>query len=346
MGINLKDLVQKKEIQIKDLKDKKIVVDSFNVLYQFLTTIRQYDGTPLMDSKGRVTSHLVGLFSRVSKLLEEGVLPIFVFDGVAPELKKAERERRKALKLEAKEKYEKAEREGDTEEMKKYASRQVKLDAEIVEQSKKLLILMGLPVVQAPSEGEAQAAYMVMNGDAYAVASQDYDSLLFGAPRLIQNLTISGKKKNKGKLSYGTVKPEMIELNKFLETLELTREQLVYLAILVGTDFNVGGVKGLGPKKALKLVQKYKNEPEKIFEEAKWGEYFEIGWREIYDIFMKMPVEKEYSLSWNKIDEDKLKEFLYDFDFSEQRIDNTLDRIKKKNSKITDTKQKGINDFF
>jgi len=197
MGVAFKDLIISKEIELDFLKNKIIIIDAYNNLYQFLTTIRGVDGTPLMDSKGNITSCLVGLFSRTTNLMQRGIKTVFVFDGIPPELKQKENERRKALKLDAERKYIEAKKREDKEEMKKYASRTSRLTKEIVDESKELISLLGLPIVQAPSEGEAQASYMVKNNKGFAVSSQDFDSLLNGSTRLVRNLSISGRRKKK-----------------------------------------------------------------------------------------------------------------------------------------------------
>ena len=195
MGVQLGELVKKKEVTFQQLRGKVVAVDAFNIIFQFLTTIRQIDGTPLMDGKGRVTSHLSGLFYRFNNLMAQGIKPIFVFDGTPPKLKHAEQASREARKEESQKKYEQAKAREELEEMAKYARQTAKLSREMVEESKHLLTALGIPCVQAPSEGEAQAAFIVQRGDAYAVASQDFDSLLFGSPLLLQNLTLAKKRK-------------------------------------------------------------------------------------------------------------------------------------------------------
>lgn len=247
MGLQISDIVPKKEIEISGLRGKTLAVDAFNVIYQFLTTIRQPDGTPLMDSKGRVTSHISGLFYRNINLLQEGIKLIYVFDGKPPELKRKTHEKRQEAKDIAQEKYEKAAEEEDIEAMGKYSRFMVKLDEEKIKESKELLKAMGIAVVQAPGEGEAQASLICKKGDAYAAASQDYDCLLFEAPRLIQNLTLAKKRKTVS--GYVEVKPQMIELKEVLRELKLNQEQLTCIGVLSGTDYNPGGVKGIGPKK-------------------------------------------------------------------------------------------------
>ncbi len=197
MGLNIREIVPRKEISLSDLKNKIICVDAFNILYQFLSTIRQIDGTPLMDSKKRITSHLSGIFYRNISLIEQGMKLVYVFDGVPPESKVKTKEKRETARYLAKSRYEEAKQNEDIFAMRRYSSQLARLNDEIIEESKELLRAMGIAVVQAPSEGEAEAAYLCkIKKEIYASASQDYDSLLFGAPKLIQNLTLAKKKKN------------------------------------------------------------------------------------------------------------------------------------------------------
>ncbi|MBI5397831.1 flap endonuclease-1 [Candidatus Woesearchaeota archaeon] len=340
MGVNLKDLVVKKEISIADMHGKRLVVDSYNVLYQFLATIRQMDGTPLMDSRGQVTGHLVGLLHRTTRLMQKGMKLAFVFDGKAPALKQKERQRRSELKQEATEKLNEAERAGDVEEMKKYAMRTSRLTPEMVKEAKNLIEALGLPVIQAPSEGEAQAAYMVKKGDVYAEISQDYDCLLFGVPRLVQNLTISERKKLPNKLSFETVKPQQIDLAQNLKELGISQKQLIALGILVGTDFNPGGIKGIGPKNALRLVKEHDEDFEKLFSHANWNHYFEYDWKEVFEIFTKLPSTDDYELKWKPVNREQVLKILVDrHDFNKQRVEDVLEKLKKERSTIA---QRGL----
>ncbi|MBU2560904.1 MAG: flap endonuclease-1 [Nanoarchaeota archaeon] len=344
MGVNLKDIVVKKEISLTDLKNRKLVVDGNNILYQFLSTIRQPDGTPLMDSKDNVTSHLNGLFHRTTKLMHYGIRLVFVFDGKAPDLKHAERERRAGIKKEAERLYEEAKKEGDAEGMKKYSMRTSRLSSEMIDEAVELIGALGLPVVRAPSEGEAQAALMVKRGDVFAEISQDYDCLLFGVPRMIQNLTISERKKKRDKLSYETVKPQLIELEPNLKHLGLTHDQLIVLGMLVGTDYNIGGIKGIGPKKAVDLVKKQGDDFDALFSEMKWDDHFGYSWKEVFRLFKEMPVKEDYVLEWKALDRDKVVQVLCEkHDFSRERVEDTLDKLEAEQSKIS---QKGLGEFF
>ncbi len=342
MGIAFSKLITGTEIEISSLKGQKLAVDSFNMLYQFLTTIRSRDGSVLMDSEGKVTSHIVGLFSRTVKLMQYGLKPLFVFDGKPPTLKQAERERRAKLKAEAKEQYKKAASMGDLESMRKYASRSTKLSSEMVEEAKKLVNALGLPIITAPSEGEAQAAHLVRKGDAYAAVSQDYDSLIHGASFLVRNLSIVGKRKKANKLKYETIMPEKISLSENLNRLGFDQDQLIVLALLIGTDYNVGGVKGIGPKKAYDLVKKHKKNFDGVFEEAGWD--FDFPWTDPYYTIKKMPVTDKYRLAWGEIEEERLLRLLVDkHDFAEERVKNSLKKLH--NARDTN-KQKGLKDFL
>ncbi len=168
MGTNLKELLLIKEISFDDLKGKLLAVDSFNLLYQFLSTIRQRDGSLLKDSQGNITSHLTGLFNRTTKLMTLGIKLAFVFDGIPPKLKQKEREKRRTVKQAAMKLYEEAKVKKDIESMRKYASRTSILDKEMIKESKELISSLGFPVIQAPSEGEAQVAKIVNDKNAYA----------------------------------------------------------------------------------------------------------------------------------------------------------------------------------
>ncbi|RLG84015.1 MAG: flap endonuclease-1 [Thermoprotei archaeon] len=349
MGVNLKDLIPDDvKIIIDDLRSLRgrvISIDAYNALYQFLTAIRQIDGTPLMDSRGRITSHLNGLFYRTINFVEAGIKLVYVFDGQPPEIKYMEIERRRKIKEEAVKKYEEALKKGDLEAAKRYAQMSARLTEDMVADAKKLLDAMGIPWVQAPAEGEAQAAYMTARGDCWATGSQDYDSLLFGSPRLIRNLTISGRRKLPRKDIYIEIKPEVIELAKLLKKLSLTREQLIAIGILVGTDYNPDGVKGIGPKKALQLVRTYRD-IDKLFKAIPRRE-FPVDPLKIFEYFMNPPHTDDYKLEWREPDEKAVIEILVEeHDFSIQRVKNALERYKKAYREHIKGVQKGLDLWF
>jgi len=339
MGLSVRDIVISKETEISELQGRVLAVDSFNLLYQFITTIRQRDGSLLTDSNGAVTSHLTGLFSRTANLLQKGLKLIFVFDGEAPDLKAEERKRRADIKKEAQREYEIAKDRGDLEDMKKFASRTSRLTSEMIEEAKKLVSAFGCPVVQAPSEGEAQAAYMTKKGDAYATVSQDFDTLLHGTPRLIRNLSVAGKRKRTGKVGFTTVKPEIITLSENLNKLGIDIDQLIALSMLVGTDYNRGGIKGIGQKRALEIVKKHGKDFDALFSEVEWDKHNDQGWNVVYYLIKKMPVTDDYDLTWNPVNKKAIIELLCDkHDFSKERVDTTLEKF--------ETDQKGLGDFF
>ncbi len=258
MGVQISDIVARKKIPLTSLSGKSVAIDAHNTLYQFLSIIRSFDGRPLMDRAGHVTSHLSGLLYRTANFVELGIAPVYVFDGAPPTLKKAEITRRLAVKRVAERQYRAALREGRLEDARQYAQATARVTDSLVEDAKHLLALMGTPWLQAPSEGEAQTAYMAATGQVWAAASQDYDSLLFGASRLLRNLAITGRRKLPRKKVYVEVEPELIELDHVLRGLAINREQLITVGILVGTDFNPNGIKGVGPKRALSLVQTHR----------------------------------------------------------------------------------------
>ena len=343
MGVALTELLIKEEIELNDLNGKIIVIDGNLFLYQFLTTIRGIDGTQLKDSHGDVTSHLVGLFTRTASLMQKGIKPVFVFDGKPPELKQKVHEQRNALKIEAEKKFLEAKEKMDVEQMKKYAARTSRLSKDMVEESKKLVSLLGIPSVQAPSEGEAQAAYMVKEGNGFAVGSQDFDSLIHGATKLVRNLSISGRRKKAKTAAYETVKPEMINLSQNLNNLGIDQNQLIALAMVIGTDYNPGGIKGIGPKTALKLVKQHKSDFDTLFKEVKWNDFFDFGWAEVYYLIKKIPTTDDYELRWENTNNNAIFKFLVEeHDFSKERVNTTLEKLKKESS---EKQQKSLGDF-
>ncbi len=346
MGLNIKEIIPRKEIKISDLKGKIVCVDAFNTLYQFLSTIRQMGGTPLMDNKKRITSHLSGIFYRNIALLEQGIKLVYVFDGKPPKLKIKTHKKRSQGRDIAKSRYEKAKQKEDLFAMKRYSSQLVRLNDEMIKESKELLKAMGIMVVQAPSEGEAEAAYLCKTKEnIYASVSQDYDSLLFGAQRLVRNLTLARKRKTFS--GWKEVKPELIELKHVLNSLEINLDQLICLGILIGTDYNPKGIPGIGQKKALQIVKKNKK-PESIFKEVKeqiekLPEEDKFDWKEIFALFHKHQV-KDIELKFGKADEKKIKNILIkEHNFSEKRIEKQLQRLKEIEEK---NKQKGLDKWF
>lgn len=327
MGVNLRVLVPTTKVELKDLNGKVIAIDAYNTLYQFLSIIRQPNGTPLKDSNGRITSHLSGLLYRTCNLIEEGIKPIYVFDGTPPVFKKREIKRRVKAKEVAKRKYREAIGKGEIEEARMYAQATSHLKDYMKEDSKKLLDSMGIPWVQAPSEGESQAAYLVKRADADYCASQDYDSLLFGAPRLVRNVTISGRRKLPRKKVFIEVLPEIVALENVLEQWGITYKQLVDIGILIGTDYNPKSFKGLGPKTALKLIKTHGN-LENVLQVKKVE--FSIKYHRIREIFLQPQTTNQYKIEWKEPDMESTIDFLCrERDFSEERVKKALKKLER-----------------
>ncbi len=342
MGVNLSPIVEATEVDLTELRGKTVAVDAYNTIFQFLSIIRQSDGKPLQDSQGRVTSHLSGILYRTANLIEAGIEPSFVFDGKPNELKSGTIEDRIARREKAREEYEAALAEGDMKKAFSKAQQTSRMTPEILESSKELLRLMGIPVVQAPSDGEAQAAYMCGKGDVYAAASQDFDSILFGAPLLVRNLTISGRRKVPGKNIYKDVKTEIIDSKQMLENLGITREQLVDVCILIGTDFNPG-VSGIGPKKGLKLIQKHGD-----LEDVIANTEIEVeGYEDVRQIFLNGPRSDDYSVKTGQMDPDGIVELMTEYGFSEDRVVTVINKIEAaRKAESNRRKQRSLDAWF
>ncbi|MEW5760056.1 MAG: flap endonuclease-1 [Candidatus Thermoplasmatota archaeon] len=331
MGVELGSLVLGEKKDISSFAERAIAIDAHNTLYQFLSIIRQPDGTPLMDNEGRITSHLSGLFYRTANLVEAEIKPVYIFDGVPPVLKSSTIEGRVKIRNKAREEWLTAIEAGDIELARMKAQQASHLTKEMVEEAKELLNYLGIPWIQAPSEGEAQASYMNKIGKVWATASQDYDSLLFGAKILIRNLTITGKRKLPRRKEYVQIFPEEIVLENLLLNLGITNEQLIEIGILIGTDYNEG-IKGIGPKKALKLLKEF-GSLEKIFKEKGW---FIDGYEEIKRIFSQPEVTNKFEFSLKAPCFEKVKEYLCEkHNFSEDRVESALKKFPEEKKQIT-----------
>jgi flap endonuclease-1 len=324
VGVVLTPIVQPRKLAIADLRGESLAIDGNGELYQFLALLRLHDGTPLSDASGRITSHLSGLFFRTTRLLaEQAVKPVFVFDGAPPVLKAAELARRRTVKATFERERDEALARGDTRAAYAKATMTSRLSREMVDEARELLRLLGIPTVQAPSEGEAQAAHMARSGRVWAAASKDYDTLLFGAPRLLRFLTLSGKEFLPSRGTFRPLTPELLTLDEELARWGVTRDGLIDLAILVGTDFNPG-VRGIGPKKALALVQRHRS-----IEEMPATIRDEVGGdlEAIRRLYREPAVTDDYSLEPHEPDRGGVLRFLCDErQFSRQRVSDALDR--------------------
>ena len=328
MGVKFNGLFYSRAVKMEELAGKTIAIDAFNWIFQFLTTIRLADGSYLTDSKGRVTTHLNGIFYRSIAMLENKINPVFVFDGKAPAFKKETLHEREKIKEEARERAENAKTE---EERAMYMRRLSKVDDYIIDSAKELLSYMGIKFIQAPAEGEAQAAFMSRKGLVFAAASQDYDTFLFGAKRVVRNLNVTNRKKINRKGITTQVSPEMIELDSNLSKLGINREKLILIALFTGTDYNKG-VEGIGPKKALKLVKE--ESIEKLLKNHDFRAGYEI--KDIFEYFLNPKVvEVPEDLTLGKIQKDKLVDFLCtEHGFSEERVDSSLEKTKRSENSL------------
>ncbi len=347
MGIAIGSLIDnnlKEKIEIKALKNKRLGVDAFNTIYQFITTIRSIDGTPLTNQKGEITSHLNGIFYRLSNLLGEGLKPVFVFDGTSHKLKDQTKKQRRDRRTLAKEKYDLAVDQGDTINAQKYAKQSQTISDKIIEESKELLEAFGVPCITAPGEAEAQISMMTKNNQLDYTVSQDYDCLLFGSPNLIRNINVTGKRKVVSKNIYVDSFPYVIHTNKLLDHLYISHRQLLWMSILIGTDFNKK-IEGVGPKTAIKLVKEYDNFEDIISYLDSKKKEIPFEYKEVENIFLEPNVDLSLTYQQPKLDKEKIIDILVNrADFDEERVKNHLEKFLKK--KEEQEKQKTIDRWF
>jgi flap endonuclease-1 len=338
MGLDLKPLLIREKTKLESFTNKIVAIDAYNAIYQFLAIIRGPEGLHLSDTQGHVTSHITGLFYRNINFLSLGIKPIYVFDGKPPSLKSAEIEHRKQIKKDATVKYERAMSEGKMDDARKYAQQTTSMKDGMVEDSKHLLDLFGIPYIQAPSEGEATAALLTTTGHADVAASQDFDSILFGARKLVRNFTNSGRRKLPNRNTYIEIEPEIIDYKKNLEALGITREQLIDVGILIGTDFNPDGFERVGPKTAIKMIKEYG----KLEDVTQIQEQLEmIDYNAIRKIFLEPEVAKVDKIEFGEVKYDDIISYLSnERSFSRDRVNSSLNRLKKSLEKKSQTLEK------
>ena len=338
MGLDLKSLLVRDKTKLESFTNKIVAIDAYNAIYQFLAIIRGPEGLHLTDTQGRVTSHITGLLYRNINFLSLGIKPVYVFDGKPPSLKSAEIEHRKQIKKDATVKYERAVSEGKMEDARKFAQQTTSMKDGMVEDSKHLLDLFGIPYIQAPSEGEATAALLTTTGHADIAASQDFDSILFGARKLVRNFTNSGRRKLPNRNTYIEIEPEIIDYRKNLEALGITREQLIDVGILIGTDFNPDGFERIGPKTAIKMIKEHgKLEDVKQIQE----QLQEIDYNAIRKIFLEPEVANVDKIEFNEVRYDNIINYLSnERSFSRDRVNSSLNRLKKSLEKKSQTLEK------
>lgn len=312
-----------KESELKNLFGRKIAVDASMCIYQFLIAVRQ-EGSNLANEDGETTSHLMGMFYRTIRLLENGIKPVYVFDGKPPQLKGGELQKRQERRAEAQESLEKATEAGDAENVDKFSRRLVKVTKEHGDDCRKLLTLMGVPFVEAPCEAEAQCCALVKAGKVYGVGTEDMDALTFGGNVLLRHLTFSEARK---------MPIKEFTLDRILAGLEFTQEQFIDLCILLGCDY-CDTIKGIGPKRAVELIREHKS-IEKAIEKLDKNKYsVPENWmyKEARELFVHPDIidPETIDLKWTEPDEEGIIQYMCkEKGFSEDRMRNGVKKILK-----------------
>ena len=322
LGCNLRDLATAHPLELNEMAGQKIAVDVFLNAYQFITSLVGQEGKPL-SFNGKPVAHLMGFLDRATWMLENGIEPVFIFDGRPHDLKLETLAGRKERKVEAVEKWEAAVEAGDMALAKKLGPQTAEYTRDMVAETKRLFDCLGLVWIEAPMEAEGAGAVRCAKGEVAAVASQDWDTLLYGSPVLIRNLTSHGRKK------FGRVlTAEKVVLKEMLDTHEITKEQLVDLAIMIGTDFHPG-IKGIGPKTGLKLIKEH-GTMEAVAEVKEFEMPKDI--ETIRGLFLNHPVHPDPIPQAQRAVEKDLREFLQgEYGFSDGRLQRALDRLASAN---------------
>jgi flap endonuclease-1 len=312
-----------RKMPIERYSGQIVACDASMAIYQFVAATIYSNKTgisQLTDSEGNLTAHLVGLLNRTILFLENHIKPVWVFDGKPPTLKEGELNRRKMMKEEAKEKLDIAQEEGKEEDIKKYGQRNLRVSKEMIEDAKKLVRFLGVPVVEAPSEAEAQCANMVKTGKAHAVGSEDMDSLTFGANYLLRGF--NSKKEPITEISY-------VEA---LQALGLTPNMFIDMCILLGCDYT-DHIEGIGPATGYNLIKQY-NDIENVINHIKDVKKFKIPENFDYsaarNLFITPEVTDDVQLNWGTCDEPGLTQFLVEEKgFSTTRVATAIEKLKK-----------------
>ncbi|KAG0518997.1 hypothetical protein BDA96_09G225900 [Sorghum bicolor] len=326
-----------KEQKFESYFGRKIAIDASMSIYQFLIVVGRTGMETLTNEAGEVTSHLQGMFNRTIRLLEAGIKPVYVFDGKPPDMKKEELAKRFSKREDATNDLKEAVEAGDKDAVEKLSKRTVKVTAQHNDDCKRLLRLMGVPVVEAPSEAEAECAALCKNDKVFAVASEDMDSLTFGAPRFLRHLMDPSSKK---------IPVMEFDVAKVLEELELTMDQFIDLCILCGCDY-CDSIKGIGGQTALKLIRQH-GSIESILENLNKDRYQipeDWPYQEARRLFKEPNVTLDVpELKWTPPDEEGLISFLVkDNGFNEDRVTKAIEKIKSAKNKSS---QGRLESFF
>ncbi|KAK4653730.1 Elongation of fatty acids protein 2 [Podospora pseudocomata] len=334
-----------KEGEIKNQFGRKVAIDASMSIYSFLIAVRS-DGQQLMNEDGETTSHLMGMFYRTLRMVDNGIKPLYVFDGAPPKLKSGELAKRFQRKQEAHEGLEEAKETGTTEEVEKFSRRTVRVTREHNAECQKLLKLMGIPYIIAPTEAEAQCAVLARAGKVYAAASEDMDTLCFDSPILLRHLTFSEQRKEP---------IQEIHVAKVLEGLGMERKQACYfvdLCILLGCDY-LDPIPKVGPSTALKLIREHKTLEGvvKFMKEDPKSKYVipeDWPFEDARDLFFNPDVRQAddplCDFKWEKPDIEGLVQFLVkEKGFSEDRVRGAAARLEKN---MKSSQQSRIEGFF
>ncbi|KAL3538369.1 hypothetical protein ACH5RR_001735 [Cinchona calisaya] len=328
-----------KEQKFESFFGRKIAIDASMSIYQFLIVVGRSGTEMLTNEAGEVTSHLQGMFSRTIRLLEAGIKPVYVFDGKPPELKKQELAKRFSKREDATEDLDEAKETGTKEEIEKFSKRTVKVTRQHNEDCRKLLRLMGVPVIEAPSEAEAQCAVLCKSGKVYAVASEDMDSLTFGAPKFLRHLMDPSSKK---------IPVMEFEVSKVLEELNFTMDQFIDLCILCGCDY-CDSIRGIGSQTALKLIRQH-GSIEGVIDNINRERYQipdDWPYQDARRLFKEPEVvtdENQLDFKWTAPDEEGLINFLVkENGFNIDRVTKSVEKIKAAKNKSS---QGRLESFF
>ncbi|KAI8138898.1 flap endonuclease 1 [Fennellomyces sp. T-0311] len=328
-----------KSHEIKSYFGRKVAIDASMSIYQFMIAVRQQDGQMLTNDAGETTSHLMGMFYRTVRMVENGIKPVYVFDGRPPTLKSGELAKRKARKEEAKANLEEANEVGTAEEVVRFTKRTVRVTQEHNDECKRLLKLMGIPYVEAPCEAEAQCAEMCKHGVVDYAASEDMDTLTFGSPKLLRHITFSEQRK---------MPIDEFHLDKVLEGLGMDMKQFTDLCILLGCDY-VESIKGVGPARAYSLIKEHKTIEEALEhlpEKQRANVPEDWHFDDARGLFREAEVKpaSEIQIKWEAPNVEELVDFMVkDKGFSEERIRNKCGALAKNVNAPT---QKRMSDFF
>jgi len=320
-----------KEHPIKSYFGRKIAVDTSMSLYQFLIAVRPTEGAlnGLIDESGETTSHLQGLLQRTIRMLKNGIKPCFVFDGKPPELKQKLLEKRHERRVKAEEGKKEAIESGNVQAQSKYSKRTVKMSEKHIQEAKKLLQLMGMPVIEAPGEAEAQCVEMARGGLVFAVGTDDMDALTFGAPIQLRYLTFAEIKNRQ---------VAEIHLDKVLEGLEMSMDQFIDFCILLGCDY-CDSIRGIGPVRAYEMIKKHES-IEGVVENLDQKKYpipENFDYKVVRQLFIKPDVlpASSIELKWTDPDAEGLIQYLVkEKGFSEERVLTAIDSLKHSKSAV------------